>query len=381
MTKKVHSCRVCAGPLSIEPLLSYENSPRSAQGFLDSIKDIDDSVNLEIFQCTYCGLVQHTLAPVPYYKEVIRAVAFSKEMGEFRIRQLRDWIKQNHLNDKNILEVGCGKGEYINLLLSAGASAVAGIEYAEKSVAIAREKSAQVYLGYLDSDFKLPSNFKFNAFTIFSFLEHWPDPNEGLKLLHSALTEDAVGLVEVPNFELILKKGLYSEFTTDHIFYFDRKSFTFLLEKNGFEVISIESVWYDYILSAKVRKRSLLDVKSFIKIQEKVKSQLNAFISQYSKEAVAIWGAGHQALAVIALAKIADQIKFIIDSAPFKQGKYTPATHLFIVEPDHLIAHPPEAIIVMAAGYSNEVVRVILEKYPFINQIAVLREDELEIVQ
>jgi SAM-dependent methyltransferase len=378
LIKKAHSCRVCEGLLSVSPLLKYENSPRSAQGFLDALEDFDDSVNLEIFQCSYCGLVQHNLPPVPYYKEVIRAVAFSKEMGEFRIEQLHDWIKENNLQHKKILEVGCGRGEYIDLLIRAGAAKVAGIEYAKKSVATAREIVSHIYEGYLDSDFDLPDNFKFDAFTIFSFLEHWPNPNQGLQLIHSILSDKAVGLVEVPNFELILKKGLYSEFTTDHIFYFDKKSFTFLLEKNGFEVISIESIWYDYILSAKIRKRPLLNVMNFLNIQSKIKLQLGSFINQHKKGAVAIWGAGHQALAVIAMAKVADQINYIVDSAPFKQGKFTPATHLPIVGPEHLLFNPPEAVIVMAAGYSNEIVRIILEKYPFIRHIAVLREDELE---
>ncbi len=381
MINKTHFCRVCDGALSASPLLGYENSPRSAQGFLDAIEDLDDSVNLEIFQCVYCGLVQHNLAPVPYYKEVIRAVAFSSEMGKFRIDQLRNWVKENNLENKKILEVGCGRGEYIDLLISAGATKVSGIEYAQQSVVTAREKCPQIYQGYLDSDFELPGDFEFDAFTIFSFLEHWPNPNQGLRLIHSALNEGGVGLVEVPNFELILNKGLYSEFTTDHIFYFDRKSFTFLLEKNGFEVVSIESVWYDYILSAKVRKRPLLDVKNFLNIQSRIKSQLTEFISQHGAGEVVIWGAGHQALAVIAMAKVANQVKYIVDSAPFKQGKFTPATHLPIVSPEHLNAKPPKAIIVMAAGYSNEVVRILLSNYPHIKHIAVLREDQLEVVQ
>ncbi len=381
MIKRSHSCRVCDGPLSTSPLLSYENSPKSAQGFLDAIEDLDDSVDLEIFQCQYCGLIQHNLEPVPYYKEVIRAVAFSKEMGQFRVDQLRGWVKLNQLENKRILEVGCGRGEYLDLLTSAGATKLAGIEYGQKSVLAARKKYTQIYQGYLDSDFELPSDFKFDAFTIFSFLEHWPNPNQGLRIIHSVLSEDAVGLVEVPNFELILSKGLYSEFTTDHIFYFDKKSFSFLLEKNGFEVISIESIWYDYILSAKVRKRSLLDVNNFLNIQGKIKSQLTDFISQQGNGNVAIWGAGHQSLAVIAMANIAQQLKYVVDSAPFKQGKFTPATHLRIVSPEHLSTHSPRAVIVMAAGYSNEVVGTILERYTCIKHIAVLREDELEIVR
>jgi len=381
LNKRVNLCRVCGGKLFIQPLLMYEDSPKSAQSFLESLDDLDDAVNLEIFQCKSCGLIQHNLPPVSYYKEVIRAVAFSKEMGEFRRCQLRDWIDKNNLKDKKILEVGCGKGEYIDLLLKAGAGQVLGIEYSENSRSIASERGTQIYSGYLDSDFQPPKDFKFQAFTIFSFLEHWPNPNEGLGLLNLSLTEDACGLVEVPNFELILSKGLYAEFTTDHIFYFDKKTFTFLLEKNGFEVLSIDTVWYDYILSAQVRKRPKLNVANFLKVQEKIKSQLYFFIKNHPHGTIALWGAGHQALAVIAMSGLAKSIKYIVDSAPFKQGKYTPATHLPIVNPETLLTDPPSAVIVMAAGYSNEVIQVMHEKYPTIKYLAVLREDQLEIIQ
>lgn len=362
-------------------LLQYEGSPKSAQGFLNDLSEQDEVVNLEIYQCTKCGLVQHKLDPVSYYKEVIRAVAFSPEMGKFRLAQLGSWVLKNDLQNKKILEVGCGKGEYIDLLQKSGASQVTGLEFSEENISSAKSAGLSVQQGYLDASFNPPQQFQFDAFAIFSFLEHWPNPNEGLSILHSLLSEGAPGLVEVPNFELILSKGLYSEFTTDHIFYFDKKSFAFLLEKNGFEVISIESIWYDYILSAQVRKKTPLDISNFLKIQNSVKSQLNNFIDQFEPGQVSIWGAGHQALAVIAMAGIAPRIKYVLDSAPFKQGKYTPATHLLIVSPDALLKDPPKSVVIMAAGYSDEIARIICEKYPEVGHIVILRENRLEIIK
>jgi SAM-dependent methyltransferase len=302
-------------------------------------------------------------------------------MRRFRLEQLGSWISRNNLQNKKILEVGCGKGEYIDLLQKSGASQVVGLEFSENSITCAKNAGFIVQKGYLDASFKVPLQFQFDAFSIFSFLEHWPKPNEGLSILHLLLSEGASGLVEVPNFELILSKGLYSEFTTDHIFYFDKKSFTFLLEKNGFEVVSMESIWYDYILSAEVRKKSSLDVSHFLKIQNSVNSQLNQFIDRFEHNQVAIWGAGHQALAVIAMASIAPRIKYVIDSAPFKQGKYTPATHLQIFSPQILLRDLPKSIVIVAAGYSDEIANIILEKYPTIENIAILREDRLEIIR
>jgi 2-polyprenyl-3-methyl-5-hydroxy-6-metoxy-1,4-benzoquinol methylase len=373
-----HNCRVCQGSLFSKPLLHYGGSPKSAQGFLNKLSEIDEVVNLIIYQCSKCGLIQHNLEPVVYYKEVIRAVAFSPEMGKFRKNQLKKWISKNNLQKKNILEVGCGKGEYLKLIQQAGGEQVFGIEFSENNINIARGLGLNVERGYFDSNYVNDNNNKFNAFTIFSFLEHWPDPNEGLKILHSNLMDDAVGIVEVPNFELILSKGLYSEFTTDHIFYFDKKTLSFVLEKNGFEIISIKPIWYKYILSAEVRKKTPLDVGTFLKVQNTIKKQLNMHIKKFENKKVAIWGAGHQALAVIAMSGIAPYIKYIIDSAQFKQGKFTPATHLPIVSPDNIIVDPPDSILIMAAGYSDEVCKIIQQKFPIIKSIVILRENKLE---
>ena len=46
-----------------------------------------------------------------------------------------------------------------------------------------------------------------------------------------------------------------------------------------------------------------------------------------------------------------------------------------------MLKDKPESIIVMAAGFSYEIVKIINTKYPFIQNIAVLREDNLEIIK
>ena len=51
-----------------------------------------------------------------------------------------------------------------------------------------------------------------------SFLEHIPYPNDVLKAIVCNLKDDAIGIVEVPNFQLMIDKKLFSEFISDHIF-------------------------------------------------------------------------------------------------------------------------------------------------------------------
>ena len=109
-------------------------------------------------------------------------------------------------------------------------------------------------------------------------------------------------------------------------------------------------------------------------------SQILKLPSALIGEKAAIWGAGQQALAVISLMNLADQIKYVVDSATFKQGKYTPATHVRIVSPDALDSDPVDAIIVMAASYSDEVARIIRQKFDRNINISILRDFGLEIV-
>lgn len=374
-------CGVCGGLFHRPAMLTYPDSPRSAQGFLDSPEQPDEVVRLEIFQCQCCGLVQHDLPPVSYYKDVIRAVAFSKEMGEFRVEQLGNWLQHFNLREKRLLEVGCGKGEYIGLLQQAGARDVYGVENAPLSVAEAKRSGYQVAPGYMAPGFANPWPERFDGFAIFSFMEHWPDLNGSLRTLHDFLNEGAVGLVEVPNFEFIVANGLYSEFTVDHIFYFDRQTLRTVLELNGYEVIAIDAIWHGYILSAQVRKRVLQKPVGFIAKQQRIIEQLHAFAGRFGAGEVVVWGAGHQALAVMSLAKLQTMVAHVVDSAPFKQNKYTPGTHLLIKSPSSLLLDCPKAVVIMAAAYSDEVAQTIERAYPQIEHVAILREEQLEVVK
>ena len=109
-------------------------------------------------------------------------------------------------------------------------------------------------------------------------------------------------------------------------------------------------------------------------------TDVNKYISKMQGDRIAVWGAGHQALAFIALTGIKNDICYVVDSAPFKQGKFTPASHLRIVSPDELIKEPVKAVIVMAASYSDEVARIIRQKFNRNIHISILRDFGLEVV-
>lgn len=374
----ISNCRVCGNKFFKEPLLRYKNMPKVAQ-FLPDAKSLknDKGANLEVCQCSGCGLVQLNNSPVPYYKEVIRAAAFSEEMKNFRMKQFAGFVRKYSLKGKKIIEIGCGRGEYLSLMRQFGVDAY-GLEHSVESVKYCDKSELKVSKGFIQNSIDKLNFAPFSAFFILNFLEHLPDLNSTLRGIYNNLVDAAVGLVEVPNFDMILRKKLFSEFICDHLFYFTKESLCEVLRLNGFEIIECNEIWHDYIISAVVGKREKLDISHFYKYQEKIKNEIEEYISRFRDKKVAIWGAGHQALAVISLINLAGKIKYVVDSAIFKQGKYTPATHIPIVSPDTLSSDPVDAVIVMAASYSDEVVRIIRQKYGNIH-ISILRDFGLEI--
>lgn len=378
MASQAHQCRVCAGEIHGEPAIVYRQMPSSAQHLPDAGTLANDrGIDLDVYQCTRCGLLQIVSAPVPYYKEVIRAIAFSPDMREFRQVQFAQLVERYALKGRRILEIGCGKGEYLELLGSTGVQPT-GLEYSTTAVRHCRRQGQEVHKGFIGRATQDIPGAPYDGFISLNFMEHWPQPLATLRGIGHNLTAGAIGLIEVPNLDMILKEKLYSEFILDHLSYFTTETFTFALRLAGFEVLESRSIWHDYILSAVVRKRLPTDLSSLKIQQEKISSDLRAFVERFPTRSVAVWGAGHQALAALALGGLGEKIRYVIDSAPFKQGKFTPATHIPIVPPARLKEDPVQAIIVMAAGYSDEVAKLIRTKHQLTLPIVILRAEGLE---
>jgi len=373
-----NNCRICGNSLFDQPLLEYANMPGVAQ-YMPSQEDLKDDygVDLKICQCSGCDLVQLNNDPVPYYREVIRATSFSPEMTAFRREQFKIFLKDYRMENKKIIEIGCGTGHYLSILSEFDVDA-RGIEFSPSAVEICRSNELNVEPGFIDDRTARLKNAPFDVFLIMSFLEHLPEPNETLGGIYNNLIPEGIGLVEVPNFDMILKNNLFAEFIGDHIFYFTEATLKRTLNINGFDVLDCRPVWYDYILSAVVKKRAGLDLSRFQAHRENLKRDVTNYLKKFPENTVVIWGAGHQSLAIISLLGLGDKIRYVVDSATFKQGKYTPATHIRIVEPDRLNLDPPAAVIVIAASYSDEVVSIIRKDYSPDIKISILRDFGLE---
>lgn len=389
-------CIVCGQELDGQPLMTLDHMPASAQD-IPGMEDLaeDRGISLNLHQCSCCGLVQFDCEPVPYYKDVIRSGGFSTTMVELRKRQYRHFIDFCHLEGKKLIEAGCGQGEFLSVLSQFPVTAC-GIEHRESLVSLGKEKGLNVWKQFAGVGEILTSpdgstSGPYDGFLSFNYLEHQPNPVGMLRCIADNLTDDGVGLITVPSLEYILEYDGYYELIRDHIAYYTFDTLRFAADQAGFEVLEEEMVNRD-TLSVIVRKKNnvkenvgrknpdRLDVSGLLKSRVIIDEELKRLVDELESEgkSLGIWGASHQGFTLASTTVIGNFARYIIDSAPFKQGRFAPASHLPIVAPDHFLTDPVDAILIVAPGYTEEIAKSIVEKFGRNVEILALKSNHLE---
>lgn len=414
------TCIACGHALS--PLMTLDDMPASAQNIPAASELAEDHpLSLTLCQCPSCGLVQFDTEPVDYYRDVIRAGGGTRTMTRLRHEEyarLLTAMQEHHIHGRRIVEVGCGRGEFLRMWQNLaedpeGAAALArdqerdplsgqpnaaplhlvGLEHkpslVEEANAVA-DKKYRVYEGFATGDVRYPEG-PFDAFVQFNFLEHQPDPCDMLRNIGRNLKPQALGLITVPSFEYILRYNGYYELLRDHIANYTEFTLQKLLQDCGFELLSMDLVNRDTI-EAIVRKADpdelselhysgrLIDVSALRDSYDRLSASVNAHIDHLSesRRTMAIWGASHQGFTLAATTKLGGRVEYIIDSASFKQGRFSPASHIPIVAPDYAVAHPVDEILIVAPGYTDEIAGIIRERFDENVRILVLRTDRIE---
>lgn len=173
----------------------------------------------------------------------------------------------------------------------------------------------------------------------FCELEHDPYPGGFIRLRNS------LDWILVPNSTNMQPY----DFCIDHLMYFDEKRLQYALEYNGLLVKEIKTIYNDVIIAAHVKRY----------------------------DHIAIYGAGHQAFAWLAMHPNF-RVDCFFDDNNDKQGKYSPATNLPICELNEIDEDVFDAVIVMAGGYSDEVIAKLKD---FDGDLYVLKDGKVQSVE
>lgn len=401
-------CIACGKILPEKSLFELTSAPASAQDIPDAAQvQQDEGITLHLRQCSGCGLVQFDSEPVAYYRDVIRAGGGSSTMRELRTSQYRHLIETYHLEGKTFLEAGCGRGEFLKFLQEFPVE-IYGMEHKADLVETAQEEGLHVWrefperedqhFGHSPEASMLPESGwsvpekPFDVFLSFNFLEHQPRPDVMLKAIWNNLAEDGMGLVTVPSLEYILEKESYYELIRDHIAYYTFDTLRALLNHCGFEVLEEEMINRD-TLSMVVRKTAMpveqntaadasgtSIVATLTEGYKIVTGEVRALTERLASEGkrLAMWGASHQGFTLASTSGLGEHLAYIIDSAPFKQGRFAPASHVPIVAPDHYFEEPVDAVLIVAPGYTDEIAGIIKTKFGEKVEVMTLRTNRIE---
>lgn len=376
---KRDKCIVCGARLHERPIFICRNMPATCQKLpsKDELK-LDVPVDFELCQCKGCGLVQFNNEPVDYYKDSTRAGERCDILIKLRQKQYKHLIETYNLYGKKIVEIGAGRGGFLKTLKEMTEYKIKeyGLEYNLNFVKIAREvEGVNVQQGDAEDASTIIEGSPFDAFTSFAYLARLINPNDMFQCIYNNTTDEAVGLIMVPSMEHLLKPGGFYDITADHIAYYDQHSLSFLVHKNGFEVLENGEVAGMYIYAI-IRKRNTYDLEKEWSDVVPLANQVIEFVKNERKEGkkIAVWCAGHFAFTILSITNVAKEIEYIIDNADFKKGYYSPASHVPIVGPEHFRENPVDTIMILGPIYVEEIVKEISAKCS--NEVKIVTVDK-----
>ena len=355
---KKFECRLC-NSRNVESVINLDGFPKAAQHFISDFKnpESDDPITLIVCQCIDCGLIQLKNNPVSYYKDVITAASLSEESKKNLVDEWRPFIKKYSISGKDAIEIGSGRGDFIEVLKRLNVNAY-GIEHSSENVQQCKQKKLNVDKIYLTELTKTHTK-KYSLVVCNNFLEHQPETKGFLNCLRNLLSDDGVIYISVPNVDYLLDKACLYEFVADHLVYFTEKTLKKALEINGFNILESykKNNGNDLVVIAKLEPK--VNISGAIETVSEIVKSIQKEVNKY--ENIAIWSAGHRALALMAIAKLS-KIKYVVDSAIFKQGKFTPILHKKIISPKEFLKIECDLLIIMLPGnYAEQIVRFVEE--------------------
>jgi 2-polyprenyl-3-methyl-5-hydroxy-6-metoxy-1,4-benzoquinol methylase len=215
------------------------------------------------FRCKNCGLMQ--LAP-RYPASVLEEAYAYSDSSEFsnpsiyRARTFKRAIdKISHLlppKDSHVLDVGCGSGEFVQVMKSIGYKAI-GLEPNKKLSEIIRKKfNVTVLTGTLEN---IEISDKFEIITMWDVLEHVNSPKKTLmrvsNMMAKSRSQDStessrnyrsiliLNLPMIDTFPAKFLRKFWPFYLEVHLFYFTLESIEKYTTELGLELISTKRFW------------------------------------------------------------------------------------------------------------------------------------------
>jgi len=300
--------------------------------------------------------------------------AFSAKFNSFHKSLAMRLIERYDLHNKNIIEIGCGQGEFLMLLCRLGGNRGIGFDpaYSGRGNKIQQNDQITIIRDFYSEKY---ANYQADFICCKMTLEHIERTADFVSTIRQSIgnRKKTIVFFQVPDVGRVLRDLAFWDIYYEHCSYFSVCSLAYLFRNCGFYVLNL---WRDYgnqYLMIEARpdtgqgSSSLSQEDNLTDLSQSVKSfvqnypnKLNEWrqklseIEQSRKRAV-IWGASSKGVAFLTTLKIQDEIKYAVDINPHKHGTFMAGTGHQIVSPDFLRELKPDVVIAMNPIYYNEI--------------------------
>jgi 2-polyprenyl-3-methyl-5-hydroxy-6-metoxy-1,4-benzoquinol methylase len=326
--------------------------------------------------CRACGFIFNAAFNPQLLEYSVRYEATQSYSPSFNIfhRNLAErLVSRYNLYGKDIIEIGCGQGEFLSLLCQVGNNRGIGFDpvYDEDRSVLTKGEPIKIIQDFYSKKYAdVYCDFVCCKMT----LEHIQNTGEFIGNLHQILSNkpDTVVFFQVPDTVRILREIAFWDIYFEHCSYFSPVSLAHLFRRNGFEIIDQEKDYDDQYLMIVAKPgtnryvspnigEDLLslhrDVEYFIeRYQTGIKEWRDRLdvLCQAGKRIV-LWGASSKAVSFLTTLKIKEEVKYAVDINPLKAGTFIAGTGHGIVTPEFLIEDKPDVVIIMNPVYTQEI--------------------------
>ncbi len=374
---ELKGCPVCLGT-ELNEILKVETLPAHCNLLWQERKQAIAAPrgDLDLVFCPSCGHVFNRAfdqALMEYTELYESTLDFSPTFQSYAQSLAEYLIARYDLHHKDVIDIGCGKGEFLKLLVDLGNNRGVGFDpsyepsngdddYANQLIFI-KEFYSQEHATY-------PADLIYSRHV----LEHIAGPREFISMIRAAIGEDLHTALyfEVPNALYTFRDLGIWDLIYEHPSYFSPSSLTNLFVTSGFENIRVvprydgqflgleanpgKNTTHTLTFDAERTEIGTCVVDFQQRYQNKIECWRNRLRDLSSKgQRVVVWGAGSKGVTFLNLLREEADIDFIVDINPKKQGMFVPGTGSAIIPPEELKTFRPDHIILMNPIYAREI--------------------------
>jgi nucleoside-diphosphate-sugar epimerase len=282
-------------------------------------------------------------------------------------------LKQQAKQGGLIAEVGCGKGDFVEMVQADGFFKIQGYDASYEGNNTAIEKR---YLNESD-------RIKADLVVLRHVLEHVPNPYNFLSMLKTVFGNTTI-YIEVPNYDWIVANKTFFDITYEHVNYFSQLSLKKLFDPSATTHGLVFDDQYQYVIADLSTLNSefndLYQSKhwqyvSFADLFPNLRADIERLDAAAQGRSVYIWGAATKGCLFLAHCassnQLIDKVAFAIDQNPQKIGRYLPGSLIQIKSKhDFLKSTESDALLIVSnPAYKDEIAKEV--KAAGLNQIQI----------